>query len=414
MPNGTHDLSVELKRQLALTMRFTCKCYTPGHKIIQKEIEALDETSARELLSNQGYAVLSIHVNGVEANAKNLKGKFSLLLFCHELQALLKAGLSLIEAIETLHEKEYRPGVKAISERVLKALFEGASLSNALGQQPDYFPTLFVAMISASEKTGDLANTLGNYVRYRTQLDLVKKKLISASIYPAILIIVGSLVILFLMLYVVPKFSAIYESKNNDLPWMSELLLAWGRALHEHAQLTLGIAAALFLSLCLFISNKKIQKELFSSFLKFPTVGEKYKIYILARFYRSAGMLLKGGIPIVTAFEMSKSVLDESMQLHLLQAITDIKTGKSISNSMENNQLCTPVAIRMLRVGERSGQMGDMMQYIGEFYDEDIERWLDWFTKLFEPALMAFIGLIVGVIVVLMYMPIFELAGSIQ
>jgi general secretion pathway protein F len=125
-------------------------------------------------------------------------------------------------------------------------------------------------------------------------------------------------------------------------------------------------------------------------------------------------MLLKGGIPIVTAFEMSKSVLSAPMQMHLLQAISNIKAGKSISISMETNQLCTPVAIRMLRVGERSGQMGEMMQYIGEFYDEDIARWLDWFTKLFEPALMAFIGLIVGVIVVLMYMPIFELAGSIQ
>lgn len=395
-------------------MKFLSKCYSPSDEIIEKEVEASNETIARELLINQGYAVLSIKLSsGINKNLR-ANGKFSLLLFSHELQALLKAGLSLIEAIETLHEKEYRPGVKAISERMLKALFEGNSLSNALAQQPEHFPTLFVAMISTSEKTGDLASTLENYVKYRTQLDLVKKKLISASIYPAILIVAGSMVILFLMLYVVPKFSAIYESKSNDLPWMSELLLAWGRVLHEHTQLTLGIAIAFFLSVCFLFSNKKLQKKLILIVLQFPTIGEKYKVYILARFYRSAGMLLKGGIPVVTAFEMSKSVLSDAMQSQLSQTLSDIKAGKSISISMETNQLCTPVAIRMLRVGERSGQMGEMMQYIGEFYDEDIARWLDWFTKLFEPALMAFIGLIVGLIVVLMYMPIFELAGSIQ
>jgi hypothetical protein len=143
-------------------MKYIGKCYTPSNQIIEKEVEASDEITARELLVIQGYAVLSLRAGqGVGAISKNYSGKFSLLLFSHELQALLRAGLSLIEAIETLHEKEYRPGVKAISERVLKALFEGTSLSSALDQQPQHFPTLFVAMIRASEKTGDLASTLG-------------------------------------------------------------------------------------------------------------------------------------------------------------------------------------------------------------------------------------------------------------
>jgi general secretion pathway protein F len=125
-------------------------------------------------------------------------------------------------------------------------------------------------------------------------------------------------------------------------------------------------------------------------------------------------MLLQGGIPVTSALEMTSNVLNTFMQENLKHAIRDIKDGKSISVAMEKNGLCTSVALRMLRVGERSGQMGEMMLYIGEFYDDDIARWLDWFSKLFEPILMTLIGLIVGVIVVLMYMPIFELAGSLQ
>jgi general secretion pathway protein F len=398
-------------------MKYLCKCYSQQHHVLEKTVEAANKEEARLALSREGLVALSIREdNGLRLKpAGEIKtGKFSLLLFCHELQALLKAGLSLMEAIETLHEKQQKSNTKQVTEKLVNALYEGNSFSNALESQPLHFPKLFVAMIQASEKTGELTSTLGNYVKYRAQIDFVKKKIISASIYPAILIMVGGMVILFLMLYVVPKFSALYESKSNDLPWMSELLLAWGRVLHDHAALTISVLATCVFGLILILIQKPVRNSLINKLLSIPALGEKYKMYILARFYRSTGMLLQGGIPVTSALEMTSNVLNTFMQENLKHAIRDIKDGKSISVAMEKNGLCTSVALRMLRVGERSGQMGEMMLYIGEFYDDDIARWLDWFSKLFEPILMTLIGLIVGVIVVLMYMPIFELAGSLQ
>jgi general secretion pathway protein F len=147
---------------------------------------------------------------------------------------------------------------------------------------------------------------------------------------------------------------------------------------------------------------------------RIPAIGERMRVYQLARLYRTLGMLLRGGIPVVTAMGMVDGLLRPNLRERLQLAAQDIREGRPLSNVMELRNLTTPVAVRMLRVGERSGHMGEMMERIGNFYDDEIARWVDWFTRLFEPILMTGIGLVVGVVVVLMYMPIFELAGSIQ
>jgi general secretion pathway protein F len=138
------------------------------------------------------------------------------------------------------------------------------------------------------------------------------------------------------------------------------------------------------------------------------------RLYQLARFYRTLGMLLRGGTPIVTALDMSAGLLSPALRGNLAEAAQAIREGRAMSDSMAEHNLTTAVAVRMLRVGERSGRMDEMMERIASFYDDEISRWVDWFTRLFEPLLMAFIGIVIGTIVVLMYLPVFELAGSIQ
>ena len=147
---------------------------------------------------------------------------------------------------------------------------------------------------------------------------------------------------------------------------------------------------------------------------RIPAVGERIRVYQLARFYRTLGMLLRGGIPIVTALEMVSGLLENALRGQLALASDCIREGQPISYAMETYGLTTPVALRLLRVGEHTGGMGEMTERIANFYDEEMARWVDWFTRLFEPLLMAFIGLVIGFIVILMYFPIFELAGSIQ
>jgi len=145
-----------------------------------------------------------------------------------------------------------------------------------------------------------------------------------------------------------------------------------------------------------------------------PAIGTRLRLYQLARFYRSLGMLLRGGMPVVPALQMVAGLLQSSLREQLALASAYVREGRSISQSMEEHGLTTPVALRMLRVGERTGQMGEMMERIAAFHEEETARWLERFIKLFEPLLMTFVGLTIGVIVVLMYFPIFELAGSIQ
>jgi len=396
-------------------VRFDIKALQDEGGVIALSLDAASEIDARHQAESQGLTILAIRqklaLSGLFARRN---GRFPLVLFSQELLALLDAGLNLVEAIETLAEKEQRTDTRKLLDQLIHSLYEGQTFSVALQQFPEAFPPLYVSTVRASEKTGGLSEAITRYVAYQSQLDVVRKKLVSASIYPVILMVVGGLVTLFLMVYVVPKFSSIYEDMGGDLPWMSQLLISWGKLLEAHGSVMLAgaiIAVTLFFYGVTRTATKRWVGE---KLWQIPLIGERMKIYQLARFYRTVGMLLRGGIPVVTALDMVSGLLAPALHASLQNAIALVREGRSLSASMETHALTTPVSLRMLRVGERTGDMGEMMERIAAFYDEEMARWVDWFTKLFEPLLMAVIGLIIGMIVVLMYMPIFELAGSIQ
>lgn len=395
-------------------MKFELKV-AQGEEVKLLALEASNAVQARAMAESQGLSVLNVKSASMSLFAiKSSAPKFNLMLFSQELLALLESGLSLVEAIEALAEKEQQEESKAILNQVMSALFEGLPLSAALEKAPQVFTPLYVALIRASERTGDMVQALARHVAYQTQIDAVRKKIITASIYPVLLIIVGGLVVLFLLGYVVPKFSTIYESAGTDLPWMSQLLLSWGRLLQEHGREVFAAFIASVVTLSLILSRPVVRAAIMAKVWQIPALGETMRIYQLARFYRTLGMLLRGGIPLVMAMNMVSSLLQPLMRASLDKVTFDVREGKPMSAAMEQHGMTTSISIRMLRVGERTGQMGEMMERIGAFYDEEIARKVEWFTKLLEPLLMIVIGLVVGLVVVLMYMPIFELAGNIQ
>jgi general secretion pathway protein F len=222
------------------------------------------------------------------------------------------------------------------------------------------------------------------------------------------------LVTLFLLVYVVPRFSHIYADIGGDLPLMSQLLMRWGQLLDVNgAAILTGTLAAL--ACVLYTASRPASRRWLTNKLwQLPSVGRRLHVYQLARFYRSLGMLLRGGMPVLASLQMVSDLLESSLRSQLVLASANIREGHPLSSAMEQYGLTTPVALRMLRVGERTGRMGEMMERIAAFYEEETARWVERFTKLFEPLLMVFIGLVIGLIVVLMYLPIFELAGSIQ
>jgi general secretion pathway protein F len=395
-------------------MQFEVKVLRSGAGVSVLAVSALNSLDAVNQAKSQGYAVLSVKSAGATLARFGPRKVFPLVLFSQELLYLLEAGLSLIEALEALAEKERHVEAKKIFDSVIKRLYEGQTFSASLQEFPEIFPPLYIATLRASEKTGGLGEALTRFVSYQSQLDFVKKKIVSASIYPIVLLAVGGLVMVFLMGYVVPKFSAVYEGSRTTLPWMSQLLLDWGVLLERHGK-TLFLSIALLLGGAGYaLSRASVREALLGKLWHIPTVGERMHVYQLARFYRTLAMLLKGGIPVVTALDMVYGLLQPALRGRLKLASNDIREGKTISQAMEAHELTTPVALRMLRVGERTGNMGEMMERIATFYDEEMARWVEWFTKMFEPLLMALIGAVIGVIVILMYMPIFDLAGSIQ
>jgi general secretion pathway protein F len=386
-----------------------------GEDISALRLDAVDATQAQMLAEAQGYAVLMVKNVVARARFSPFKrSSFSLLLFSQELLSLLDSGLSLVESVEALAEKEHHPESRAVLQQVMAALYEGLPLSAGLERFPRVFPALYVAMIRTSERTGDMVQTLARHVAYQSQIDAVRKKIVTASIYPVLLIVVGGLVMLFLLGYVVPRFSTIYESSGTSLPWMSQMLLAWGRLMQNHGGEVMLVFASAVGLLGYVLSRPAARKKLMDGIWRLPAFGETLRIYQLARFYRTLGMLLRGGIPLVTGMQMVASLLQPLLRESLVQVEQEVREGKPLSVSMEQHGLTTPVALRMLRVGERTGRMGEMMERIGVFYDDEIARAVDWFTRLLEPLLMIVIGLVIGVVVTLMYMPIFELAGSVQ
>lgn len=383
--------------------------------VVALVLDAIDEGDAQAQARSQGYTVLAIKARrSWQAWTWRRRAPFPLILFSQELLALLNAGLTVVEAIETLAEKEIRPEARKTLLQIITDLYEGRTLSHALQRFPADFPPLYVSTVRASERTGDLNEAMRRYIAYQTQVDLVRKKVVSASIYPLLLIAAGGLVTVFLMAYVVPRFSRIYEDIGTDLPLMSHLLLQWGLLIQTHAWLILALFVSLLAGVVHVARQPGPRAWVMRRLWDIPAVGVRMRIYQLARFYRTLGMLLSGGIPVVQALRMVADLLPPALRADLDRAALMISEGRSTSQAMEAHRLATPVALRLLRVGERTGRMAEMMERIADFHDEEMARWVDWFTRLFEPLLMALIGLMIGGIVVLMYLPIFELAGSLQ
>ncbi|MCO7521001.1 type II secretion system F family protein [Pseudomonas sp. 1] len=380
--------------------------------VVQLQVDAEDIEQARRQAEDQGLRVHSVRRRGLAWRRR--AAAFDLVLFSQELSTLLSAGLALIDALESLAEKAPDGAARKILEQLVRQLYEGRSLSQALALQPRVFPALYVALVQSSERTGALGDALGRYIGYRQRLDLVRQKLIGASVYPLLLLLVGGGVVLFLLGYVVPRFSLVFEGMGSELPWLSQVLMQIGLFLHAQ-QVPLGLGSLGAIGALVAARRQRVlQRWAHRQLRRLPALHQRLVMYELARFYRSLGILLQGGIPILTALGMARGLLGSAGAESLEQASRRVAEGLALSDALEAAQLVTPVSLRLLRAGEQSGNLGEMLERCADFHDQEIGRWVEWFVKLFEPLLMTFIGLLIGLIVILMYMPIFELASSIH
>lgn len=391
-------------------MQYQLRVLQHGKPPIKIKMEATNTLDAKQQAEEKGYKVLS--VKRPYNNLFKRQSKFPLTLFCQEFRVLMNAGLSINDVLETLIEKESNSNNKNALLQLLGQINEGQTLSAAMARNTAAFPSLLVATIRAAETTGNLPEALARYSHYLENIDLLKKRLISASVYPAIVLGFGILVLLFLLAFVIPKFTTIYETQVKSVSLSTQFLLSLGNFSETYGIYLLAGFILLILGIAYGIVKPEYREKLTELLWKTPYLGTRFRIYLLSRFYRTFSMLIKSGIPVVTGLEMVQNLLGSGLQKNLNMAKNLVKEGKPISEALAKSELTTPVAARLLKVGEKTGSLSLMMEQAAEFHEEEMARWIDHFTKIFEPTLMAIIGILIGGIVLMMYLPIFQLASG--
>jgi general secretion pathway protein F len=391
-------------------MRFKAKVLGADARVQLVDVEAATEAEARRVAEVGGARVLSLHGERTVQWLPRRVGKFDLGVFNQQLHSLLEAGQTVVDSIEILGRNDSHGRHRAVYDTLLSGLRQGKQLSAAMEELPSVFPALYVAMLRASETTGSLRLVISRFMRYQKQVDEIRGKLVAAAVYPAVLLSVGGLVTAFLMLYVVPRFSEVFEDVKTKSASQGFVQM-WGGFVREHTVLAWTGAAALLFGIACAALHPGLRVFLLSRILKLPLVGEKLWILHLARLYRTLGMLLKSGVSVIAAMRMTRDSLAAGMRADLDQAIVEISQGHALSSVFRRYQLSTEVADRLLLAGESSGNLDDMMERIADFYDQQIGGWVDTAGRLIEPLLMVGIGLVIGVVILMLYSPIFELAN---
>lgn len=396
---------------------FKVKAGTLEGKVLYKEVEAASHDDLVRRLGKEGLYPIDIRARGALKDAVSLfAGKgirhAELLVFNHGLATLLKAGLPVVDSLETLRKTIRNPGLAEAVAGVINGIKAGSTLSEALGKYPEAFPPLYTASIGAGERTGDLIPAINGFIQYQKRMEAIRKKVVSSATYPLVLAFASAVVVVFLLIYVVPSFTRIYLDVGTDLPAATRALIAVtgflkGRIIFAAAALSAAIVGMRF-----FFKTGDGRARLDKLKLSLPMLGEIYHGYAVSKFSRTLGTVLKSGLPLVQALQLSDGVLNNTfLQAKLERIIKKTKEGGTVSDAMDKEGFMPELSLRMFSAGERSANLPEVLSEIADFNEEDLSHRVEILTDLIEPALMVIMGLVIGTIVVLMYLPIFQLGA---
>ncbi|MFV5264884.1 type II secretion system F family protein [Acinetobacter courvalinii] len=375
------------------------------------KVEGDSLSNVRQQLEQQGNLV--VNIKSVDLRSAIKTKKINTIIFVHELRTLLLSGLSLPEALDILIEHHTHNEDNPI-KKIRIGLNEGLSLSEAMRNASDDFPVILIATVAASERNGTLVKALNSYIKYDEQVSVIKNKVYNASMYPLTLVCVALLVVFFLIIYLVPRFGAIYEGIDIQLPLASALMLKFGAFVGQYRLYVIIFMILLVIAFILKVKRQGLEKVMMSFLSIFSPLRVRLEIMYLSRFYRGLALLLESGASVVQSFNMMESLLLPEQQMKLKQAKEFILQGKSLSLALDSSGLTTKVSSRLLNAGDKNGEIIGMFEKSAEFHDLDLTQFVEKFSKLLEPILMLLIGSFIGLIVVLLYMPIFGLASGLQ
>jgi type IV pilus assembly protein PilC len=402
-------------------MDFHCRLVSPTGEVTEGVFAADSETRLRHDLEERGLHVLALEPRGA-------LGRWSFALprrrripvrefleFNQELATLLKAGMPLVQSLDLLRtsikDPIFRPVMDAVHDRV-KA---GTSLSEAFEEHGALVPRVYTASLLAGERSGSLETVLRRYVAYARLVGAVRRKTLSALLYPAVLVTLAFVVISIIVLKLVPAFSDFYASFHAELPLATRVIVRVSTFVSSNILLVLvgmGVAVAAGYT---WVRRPGQRLRLDGLLLSVPWIGEIARKFAVAQLARTLSTLLGGGIPLVHALEVSsRSIGNRYVALQLDGMAQDVREGQSLAATMAARDVFPDVAIKMTEVGEATGALGDMLSSLAEFYDEEIATNLERFVTLVEPVLLITMGIVIAGLLLALYLPLFQLSSVVS
>jgi type IV pilus assembly protein PilC len=399
---------------------FAYRVARPDGSTIYGHVEGEEESLVRAKLESQGFLVFHLHKRGratVALGKTWLRGKLPLgqfLIFNQELLALTKSGLPILRVWDLLIERAGHAGFQQALREVKDDIRGGASASDALGKHSLYFSELYVATVKAGEQSGNLPDVLQRYVTYLKLMIALRQKVTKAISYPLVLVLIGVAVIGFLLTYVMPTFVSVYGESAKTLPWATQLLLDVVTQAESWALPAIVVVIGIMLGTRAYYTTSAGCLSINRLFLTLPVVGQIVVQHNTVQLTRTLGTILGGGTPLVDALQSAcAAVSNRFVSQRLVRAVDEIREGATLAKALDRPKVLPRLAIEMLSVGEETGSLETMLRDIAEFYEADLDTRLAQLTTWIEPALLLVMGVMVGGIVIVMYLPVFQMAGAV-
>jgi type IV pilus assembly protein PilC len=381
---------------------------------VADDLMAGTTVEVRQMLESRGYLVLAVRKKSAGIGGGKVSRK-DFLIFNQEFVTLVKAGLPILQALEILHRRTEKTAFRSALAGIIEAVKGGAALSDAMAAYPAVFPPLFTAAVRAGEQSGALVDVLKRHIEYLKRMLAIRRKLVTALAYPAFLVMALIAVLALFFLYIIPNFTQMYSDQAGSLPLLTALLISFTRTVSSLAPViaTACVAAGIWLSL--WRRTDRGRRTIDAVVLKVPLLRALVIQYLLAQLTRTLATVLRGGVPLVAALDTTAGVVgNRVIGLRLRDARALVMQGVSLADAFERTRIAPDMTVRMIEVGESSGDLPQMLEDVADFYEQEVENRLSVMTTMIEPVLMLTMGIVIAVIVVALYLPIFEMGARLK
>ncbi len=398
-------------------MEFRCRLGTATGEVVEGIYVADSEARLRRDLEDKGLLVLGVRRAGLAWRGLRLPqrrriGQDEFIMFNQELATLLKAGMPLVQSLDILRRRVANPVFKSVLDDIHERVRSGSALSEAFGAHGTLFPGVYTATLMAGEKSGSLEPVLRRYVSYVKVISEIRRKTMSALIYPVILVALSLVVVSIIIFKVVPEFGEFYGQFGHELPLSTRVLVGVSRLALDYSPLLVATAVTAALVFWGWVKQPGQRARFDRLVLRLPLVGPTARKFSVAQAARTLSTLLGGGIPLVNALEVSaRSIGNQYMARELASTEQQVREGRALAAALSDSGAFPDVALKMVEVGESTGALQEMLTSLADFYDEEIETNLARFVTIIEPALLVIMGLVIAGLLLSLYMPLFQLSS---